>query len=160
MLLYRITKIKYLENFSGLGSSYKVGGRWNKAGTPVLYFALSPSLAMLEMANYTASPRMLTPSTVLGTYEIPDESPIKLFSTGHLPTDWAEFPYPVSTQALGDDWLQGNTEFGLSVPSCAVPATLERTLVVNPRHDLFTSRNVVLKEFSRDIFNPRAFIDV
>ena len=59
MFLFRICPERYLEDFSGLGASYQDGARWNFPGTPVMYFASTASLAMLEMAQYLPSPRLL-----------------------------------------------------------------------------------------------------
>ncbi len=77
MRIYRISKVDYLEKLTGLGGSYQHGARWNLPGTPVLYFSLSPVVAMLEMANYTSSPRMVPASYRMGVYEIPDDAPIE-----------------------------------------------------------------------------------
>ncbi|MFT4927875.1 MAG: RES domain-containing protein, partial [Phenylobacterium sp.] len=73
MRLYRICPLHFLENYSGLGGSYKDGGRWNLPGVPVMYFALSPSVALLEMANYLPSPRLVPASYRLGIYELDTE---------------------------------------------------------------------------------------
>ena len=66
MELFRITKAKYLENYSGRGKSFLEGARWNKAGQPVLYFAQSPSVAQLEMSHYLPSPQLVPKSYRLG----------------------------------------------------------------------------------------------
>ena len=66
----RIYRIEHLENFEGHGASFRRGGRWNMAGVPVLYFAESASVAMLEMANYLPSPRMVPVAYRLGVYEV------------------------------------------------------------------------------------------
>jgi len=156
MLIYRITKERYLENFTGLGGSYEDGARWNRPGTPVLYFGVSAPVAMLEMANYTTTPRMVPPSYRLGVYEIPDDAPIDYLEQADWPEDWDQFPHPESTQRLGDDWLQECSSLGLIVPSCAVPAGLGEIIVINPRHEL--ADQIRLVETRREIFNPRAFI--
>lgn len=155
MLIYRITKDKYLEVYTGLGGSYEEGARWNLPGTPVMYFALSAPVAMLEMANYTVTPRMVPPSYRLGVYEIPDDAPVDYLEPEHWPEGWADFPHPESTQRLGDDWLGERTGFGLIVPSCAVPAGLGEIMVVNPQHEF--AKQIKLVETRTDIFNPRAF---
>jgi len=72
MKLYRICPEQYLKNYTGLGASFKNGARWNNKGIPVLYFALSPSVAMLEMANYLPSPRFVPKSYCLGEYNLPN----------------------------------------------------------------------------------------
>lgn len=155
MLLFRITKEKYLETYSGLGGSYEDGARWNRPGTPVLYFGLSAAVAMLEMANYTSTPGMVPPSYRLGVYEAPDDAPVDRLEPADWPEGWADFPPPASTQAIGDQWLRETGHFGLIVPSCAVPEGLGEIMVVNPAHD--SIRLVRLIEARTDIFNPRAF---
>lgn len=157
MRLYRITSETYLENYQGLGASYKDGARWNRAGQPVLYFALSPATALLEMTQYIPSPRLVPVSYRLGIYGIPDETPILSLPDTSLPGDWAAYPYPPSTQAIGGDWLD-RVEVGLLVPSAAVPQGLEQTLVVNPRHpDVAMIR---LIDSTADLYNKRIFTGV
>ncbi len=158
MLIYRITKEQYLENFSGLGGSYEDGARWNMPGTPVLYFGLSAAVVMLEMANYTSTPRMVPPSFRLGVYEIPENTPIDRLEQTDWPEDWSQFPYSESTQAIGDQWLREGQKFGLIVPSCAISGDLGEVMVVNPAHE--TMRQIRLVEARSDIFNPRAFVGV
>ncbi|SOB74780.1 RES domain-containing protein [Marinobacter sp. LV10R510-11A] len=155
MLIFRITKKQYLNNLNGLGGSYEDGARWNKPGTPVLYFGMSAAVAMLEMANYTSTPRMAPPSFRLGIYEIADDTPIDRLEPEDWPEGWSQFPAPESTQEIGDQWLEKGGSFGLIVPSCAVSGGLGEVLVVNPRHSGIS--DVRLVEERSDIFNPRAF---
>ena len=155
MKLYRICPERFLENYSGLGASYKEGARWNGAGQPVLYFALSPATALLEMANYLPSPRLVPPSYRLGIYEIPDATVLDSVTDEQLPEDWAQFPYPRSTQKLGDQWLIGCASLGLVVPSTAVSAGLEQIVLINPKHQGVTE--ISLPESLSELFNKRSF---
>ena len=102
MQLYRICPQAYLQDFSGLGASYKDGTRWNSAGLPVLDFALSPTIALLERANYIPSPRLIPPSYRLGIYELTEQVNLDQLGVKQLPNDWAQYPDPKSTQTLGD----------------------------------------------------------
>ncbi|MDD9984143.1 MAG: RES family NAD+ phosphorylase [Gammaproteobacteria bacterium] len=70
MRLYRICHVRYLQDLRGLGASYRDGARWNEPGFPVVYFAETPSVAMLEMAHYLPSPRLVPPGYRLGVYEV------------------------------------------------------------------------------------------
>lgn len=155
MLLYRTAKQKYLEDLRGLGGSYANGARWNKPHTPVLYFAMSAAVAQLEMANYTSSPRMLPPSTRLGVYEIPDDTPVDRLNWNDLPDDWTHHPFPESTQEIGEQWFKSSEAFGLIVPSCAVAAGLGDIMVVNPAHNAID--DIKLIDTIADIYNSRAF---
>ncbi|MEO1672895.1 MAG: RES family NAD+ phosphorylase [Cyanobacteria bacterium J06631_2] len=155
MRLYRITKEKYLTNFSGRGKSFLDGARWNSPGIPVLYFACTPSVALLEMANYIISPRLVPKSYRFGIYELPDTSSSKTLSIGEMPSDWTDFPYPLSTQIVGSEWLLSNESLCLIVPSVAVPAGMENIAVVNPSHPEI--KDLKLTSIESDLYNKRAF---
>ena len=73
MRLFRICHARYLEDLRGLGASYRDGARWNEPGLPIIYFAETPSVAMLEMAHYLPSPRLVPLGYRLGVYEVSDE---------------------------------------------------------------------------------------
>ena len=155
MKLYRVTTVKYSENYSGQGASFLDGARWNDRGLPVIYFALSPSIAMLEMANYIPTPRLLPKGSVLGVYDLPDDVAIEKVSISGLASDWADFPYPASTQKLGSDFLRSRRALGLEVPSSAVTGGLENIVVVNPLHPDIDK--IQLIETHSQIYNVRAF---
>lgn len=155
MRIYRIIPDKFLKNYTGRGASFRDGARWNRPGQPVMYFTLSPATALLEMANYLTSPRLVPASFRLGIYEIPDTFSIHRLSDASLPQDWAGFPYPVSTQTLGGDWLDENKTAGLVVPSAAVPQGLEKVMVINPLHK--DCRKIKLVEATSELYNQRSF---
>lgn len=155
MQLYRICPEPYLDNYLGLGASYTDGARWNRPGQPVLYFSLSPATALLEVANYLPSPRLIPNSYRLGIFDVPDIGPFYTLPDSQLPGDWASFPYPSSTQALGGDWLDAGNDLGLLVPSSAVPKGLELIAVINPRHSACAS--IQLVKSTADLFNKRTF---
>ena len=154
MRLYRICPENLLENYSGRGASYQDGGRWNRAGLPVLYFACSASVAMLEMANYLRSPGLVPKSYRLGIFETGDTG-YEQWGIEDLPAGWNDYPYPAATQALGSRWLQATTSALLLVPSAAIPAGLENIALVNPAHP--DARQLKLVSVEKDIFNKRAF---
>jgi len=158
MRLYRITLERYLENYNGLGGSYRDGARWNRAEQPVLYFALLASTALLEMANYLPSPRLIPGHYRLGIYDVPDTAAFYRLPDDKLPSDWAAFPYPSSTQTIGGDWLDEGNELGLLVPSSAVPEGLELIAVINPRHPACAS--IQLEKSTAELFNKRTFTGI
>ena len=153
--LFRITRVQYSGDFSGLGASYRSGGRWNEAGVPAMYFANAPSVAMLEMANYLPSPRLVPHDYRLAVYEMADDAVMQHWSLDSLPVDWRDFPYPQSTQRLGSDWLNGATAPLLAVPSAAVPGGLENIVLANPR--CVTPGAMRLQSVETEIYNPRVF---
>lgn len=155
MRLYRISPEIYLNDLRGLGASYQDGARWNQAGQPVIYFALSASVAMLEMANYLPSPRLVPKSYRLGIYELPDTVSVFDLPTEQRPDDWAEYPYPISTQSLGGDWLDKGEELALLVPSAAVSGGLEKSAIINPRHP--ECSKIKLIDSTQELYNKRLF---
>ena len=155
MRLYRISPLSHLDNYQGLGASYKDGARWNKPGQPALYFAVSSATALLEMANYLPSPRLIPDSYRLGIYEVPDTVPFYTLPDSELPGDWALFPYPLSTQKIGAAGLDKCDELGLLVPSSAVPEGLENIAVINPLHPACSK--IKLIKSTPDLFNKLTF---
>ena len=133
MQLFRIVNKAFLQSYEGLGYSYQNGACWNRPGIPVLYFAPSPAIAMLEMANYL-EPQLIPSSYRLGTYELPDDVTYDSWKQNVLPGDWMNYPYPASTQQLGSRWLQDCEKALLFVPSAAITNGLENIIVFNPRH--------------------------
>lgn len=158
MFLYRICPERYLEEFSGLGASYQDGARWNLPGTPVLYFASTASLAMLEMAHYLPSPRLLPKNYRLGIYSLPNNLKIEKWTVDQLPKDWKQFPYPRTAQKKGDAWLRARSSVALSVPSAAVPGGLEFCIVVNPAHR--SAARLRLERSLTDIYSDRLFSEI
>ena len=157
MRLYRICHVDHLENYRGLGASYHAGGRWNQSGIPVLYFAETASVAMLEMANYLPSPRLVPPTWRLGVYEVAGNPSLERWTVEDVPADWDRFPHPPSTQRMGSDWLRQGSASLLVVPSAAVPGGLDNIVLASPtRLDAASIRLTAVRE---RLYNPRAFGD-
>lgn len=152
--LYRAVPLIYMKDFSGRGGSYREGARWNPPGFPVLYFATNPSLARLEMANYIPSPRLVPASFVLAEYWLEDSASVEEMSDP-LPSGWDAFPYPISTQNIGREWLQSQRSVGFLVPSVVDPLMVDRCMVLNPLHKEIAQLNYV--KHTAELFNPRAF---
>ena len=155
MQLYRICPAQYLEDYSGLGASYRDGARWNVQGIPVIYFATSASLAMLELANYLPSPRLVPANYRLGIYNLSGRAKVDTWRVEDLPAQWNEYPYPAATQQLGAAWLRSGTRVALQVPSAAVPGGLEKCVVINPRHSAINQLKLV--DQKHDIYSKRIF---
>lgn len=153
--IYRICRAEHLENFQGHGASYQYGGRWNSAGVPVLYFAESASVAMLELANYLPSPRLVPVAYRLGVYEIASSAPVRRLQVKDLPEGWNGFPHSQWTRQEGTDWLLHGKESLLTVPSAAIPGGLGNIVLISP-HRLAPTR-IRLVEALEDIYDLRAF---
>ena len=157
MRLYRICRVDHLESYRGLGASYKDGGRWNEQGIPVLYFAETAGVAMLEMANYLPSP-LIPPAYRLGVYEVAGKMPMERWTVNELPVGWDRFPYPAFTQRMGGDWLRQGAASLLAIPSAAVPGGLENIVLANPAR--LAAGSIRLHAVHERLYNPRAFAGV
>lgn len=155
MRLYRICRVEHLENHQGLGASYRDGGRWNEPGIPALCFAETASVAMLEMANYLPSPRLVPASYRLGIYEISGSPPMERWTVDDLPSGWGRFPYPLSTQRMGSDWLRRGRAPLLLIPSAAVAGGLENIVLASPAR--LDAASIRLSAVHEHLYNPRAF---
>lgn len=155
MRIYRICPVKHLENFEGKGASFLHGGRWNVAGVPVLYFAESAGVAMLEMANYLPSPRLVPATYRLGVYEVASSVPMTRWKVEDLPKDWNGFPHSPWTRKEGTEWLLRGKGSLLCVPSAAVPGGLGNLVLVSPHR--LAPPGIRLVEALEDIYDSRAF---
>jgi len=151
MRAYRIQKQIYASSFwrpSPLG-------RWNSAGTGVIYLCESNATALLEIAVHLRV-SLFSISWVYGGAEF-DESLIETVEDSFgLPKDWkavatAEAAFPLSTQMIGEKWVgQGKCPV-LSVPSVVLPES--RNFLINPNHTLF--RDVLFEAPKELPLDPR-----
>ena len=130
---WRLIKTKYLAAaWDGEGAK-RNGGRWNNAGTPVVYVSSTLALALVETLVHL-------PSGVLPAYTAIriefDESIIETLESKNLPVDWMNDPAPASTKALGDEWAAAAKKAILRVPSVVVP--MEFNYLLNPNHPDFS----------------------
>ena len=138
---YRITQTKYAPSaFDGEGARL-YGGRWNSAGTRMIYVAGSRSLATLEILVHTEDI-----ATLSGLYSIiPVTFADKLVARvkdSELPKDWSS-PEPVAaTQILGDSWVREQRSAVLEVPSAVTNE--EKNYLINPAHPDFRSISIGL----------------
>lgn len=129
---WRLTKTKYLATAWDGEGARRAAGRWNSAGTAVVYTSATLSLALAETLVHV-------PGGILPAYTaIPiefDQSLIRVVELNELPSDWASHPPPASTQAIGDTWVASSIAAILKVPSVVVP--VEFNYVINPGHGDF-----------------------
>jgi RES domain-containing protein len=133
LTVWRIVNHKHLKTaFTGEGARL-YGGRWNSAGTAMIYMAQSQSLAALELLVHLDSPTLLE-KYLLIPIEV-DSDLIMTLEASRLPANWRSQPVPPSTQAIGDAWVVERKSVVLSVPSVLVPD--ERNYLLNPKHPEF-----------------------
>jgi RES domain-containing protein len=143
---FRLVKAQYAPGLDGEGAK-KSPGRWNVAGTPMVYCASSASLAVLETFVHLP-PAMRRadkfPPLVLVTLDVVATGMTELSVTD--PYDLAQ------TRRAGTDWLTSMSGVGAWVPSQVVPA--DRNLLLNPRHPDFGSC-VTVVEMAPFTYDPR-----
>lgn len=155
MFLFRISHERYLADLSGLGASYQDGARWNSPGNPVVYFAGSSSVAMLEMANYIPNPKLIPKHFKLGVYKVEKTATVEAVTLDNLPEEWNRYPHKAHTRTLGDQWLKGCRSTLLEVPSASVPDGLESIFLLNPSHP--EASCIKLVNTIDSIYNERMF---
>ena len=147
MIVYRLCKVKYADDLSGIGAEL-TGGRWNHKGTRILYTSDSRALCTAEIAVHI--PIGLIPKDYfLITIEIPDEIVIKQINLESLPKNWKDFPYNGATQKIGEDFVSKGNFPVLKVPSAVVQGDFN--YLINPTHEDFKKIKIKSKElFSFD----------
>lgn len=130
MILYRLTKTKYLSTaWTGYGAK-EAGGRWNSVGTSMVYLSETASLTMLETLVHLHAAHILDYFTLL-RIDVPDAL-IQAASMDELPDSWAAEEAPPELAAYGDAWIFSKSSIALRVPSVLSP--VEYNYLLNPEH--------------------------
>ncbi len=149
MILYRFAHHKFAEDLSGTGAKLK-GGRWNLAGTPVLYTSSSISLALLEILVNTGSFEELQLFKLM-QLTLPADAHVYRIDTKNLKKNWLhDFEY---TQWMGTEIMQDKTSLAIACPSAVVQQ--EQNFLLNPAHKDYSK--IRLKEVSGFYFDERLF---
>lgn len=130
---WRIVKTRLAARaFDGEGAR-RYGGRWNSAGTRVVYTSQSVSLAVLELLVHLQASRPLASYSVRSVQFA--EGLVTSLDRASLPRDWRAFPTPTTLQRIGDDWIASAASVVLQVPSAIVED--ESNYMINPAHPDF-----------------------
>jgi len=150
MTLCRLTTKKHASSaFTGEGARI-AGGRWNQAGTAVVYVSGSLALAALEQFVHLTKAGLHI-EFVTFKVDVPDEVAIDVLEKPRLPRNWRQEPVPEETQKLGSQWVKEGRALLLQVPSVLVPS--EYNFVLNPAHSDYRKMRIHGPEpFS---FDPR-----
>lgn len=144
MRCFRLVDEDYLEAaFSGEGARL-YGGRWNSPGVAVVYTAQSLSLAQMELLVHLEAEAVLRGHWRYFAVDVAPRAIIACESWIDLPPDWAAWPAPAATQAIGDRWIAESVSVALSVPSAVTPG--ERNLLLNPAHPEYAAVLVAAPE--------------
>lgn len=151
MNAFRLARAPYAHSLSGRGAALK-GGRWNSPGVEMLYTAENRSLAMAEVAvHFTLA--TLPADYMMVSLDIPDGLSIQELPASNLPASWNAFPHLLTTQAIGDKFIQENKFLLFRVPSAVVQGDFN--LLLNPAHKDFHSIRILRVEpfpFDQRIF--------
>lgn len=150
MRLYRICRAPYIA-LDGDGPRL-YGGRWNRAGRPVVYTASTLALAALEYLVHV-DPDDVPDDLIALTIELPDSLAREVVAPPTLPPGWEHVPEHPSCQDVGDRWLTLAATVALEVPSAPIPE--ERNLLLNPRHP--DAKRIVVAIQRPFVFDPRLF---
>ncbi len=152
MLVYRLQQSKYSQSrvdiLSGEGAR-RLGGRWSKVGTQLIYTAATPELALLEVLVHLEGtpPEDLPPLSII-TLQIPDEDILKV-KIQDLPKHWQEVPPSESLQDFTKTWLDEAKFLTMQIPSVVMPKS--NNYLLNPLHLAIKEVNIVeIEPFSLD----------
>jgi RES domain-containing protein len=129
MILFRISRCKYIDDLSGTGTRIN-GARWCSPGRPGVFLPSSRALAMLEVLVHL-QPLFLPDDFCLAEIEIPENGIIRADLT-LLPSDWRNMSAPAQLKNIGDDFLREQKYLALKLPSAIV--TAEYNFLINPLH--------------------------
>ncbi|MBC5809951.1 MAG: RES family NAD+ phosphorylase [Candidatus Eremiobacteraeota bacterium] len=133
MIAWRIAKRPYSSPeavLSGEGA-WRLGGRWNARGLPLVYAATNSSLALLEtLVNVSA--HNLAESLVIVPIDVPDDAPSGSIDASRLPELWQERDRSACSK-IGSKWIVDKSELVLRVPSATNP--LDQNILINPLHE-------------------------
>lgn len=139
MNVFRLTRSKYQHDFSGRGAAIS-GARWNSAGTEIIYTSESRALAMAEVAVHVAL-HELPDDYIMLEISIPDDIVFAPeIDPEQLPADWKQFPPSLSTQLIGDRFIDANDHCLLRVPSAIVKG--DYNILINPQHPDFAKISI------------------
>jgi RES domain-containing protein len=124
MILWRISRFRDL---SGEGGRL-FPGRWNFAGTAIVYLTGSAASALLEICVHTPAGDV-PPSFTLLKIAGPEVA-VEDIGLSSLPSRWVDSVE--ATQRMGAEWVKGGRTALLRVPSALVPETWNYLL--NPLH--------------------------
>jgi len=120
--------------FDGEGARH-YGGRWNLAGTLIVYTSGSLSLAALDLFVHVDIE--LAPTRLVAiAADIPVELETERVDVGKLPRNWRTYPAPEALKNLGTAWAARRATAILAVPSVVIPE--EHNYLLNPGHPDFS----------------------
>lgn len=105
-------------------------GRWNTAGTPMVYCSDSIAHAILEVIGHFRTDQAERTRFVVRV-DVPDSVWCDCGSMNVVP-EWDQQPYGNASQHAGSAWAVGKSSALMRVPSALVPE--ENNILINPLH--------------------------
>ena len=139
MLVYRISKCKYIEELSGLGAA-TYGDRWSGKGTYIVYTAQNPSLALLESVVHIS--KIAGMSYCMVTLDIPDDNILDI-RLPDLPAGRENNPPAEMLKEFGNKFVREGKYLAMKVPSAILFE--ESNILLNPNHRDFEKVKIVSK---------------
>lgn len=129
MRVWRVCSKRH-QRFDGEGARF-YGGRWNHAGTAIVYTSASLALAALELFVHVDIDLIPTDLVAIST-DIPDSVVTENVKIENLPRNWRRYPTPDALKDIGTAWAAKGSIAILAVPSAIIPE--ERNYLLNPAH--------------------------
>ncbi|MBI3208234.1 MAG: RES family NAD+ phosphorylase [Candidatus Solibacter usitatus] len=127
MILWRVSNHPNLDGTGGLRAS----GRWHTQGRRIVYCALNPATALVEvMVHLEIDAEDLPESLQYLEIDVPLSVSMETLDVGSLGETWQS--RSEVTRRAGDEWLRSGRTALLRVPSVVVPATWN--FLINPLH--------------------------
>lgn len=133
MVVYRLIRQRYQETPLSAEGAFRVGGRWNPPGYPILYTSATPELALLEVLVHL-NPADQKPSFCWVVLDVPD--PGLVVFAADLDPNWYETDQYRTTQVHLRDWLSQPSCITVQVPSAVVE--LSANYLIHAIHPSFT----------------------
>ncbi len=137
MFVWRINR-EIHNPLSGEGARLH-GARWNRKGVPVVYTALNPALAVLEMLVHI-DPEGVPDDLRIFRIRLPDDTGILEIKDSDLPSDWKEEESACLNHLESAGW---QSYAAIKVPSAIIDHDFN--LILNPAHEDFKQVNVYEK---------------
>lgn len=129
---FRLVKAKHAGTaFSGEGARL-AGGRWNLAGTPLVYTSESLSLAALETFVHL---QPVDKRIRYVWFQVSIPANVSIDKLTSIPKSWRDSPPSEATQSAGSRWVKHAAAAALRAPSILVPG--EHNVLLNPLHPQF-----------------------
>ncbi|BFM18773.1 hypothetical protein R50073_49560 (plasmid) [Maricurvus nonylphenolicus] len=151
MILFKIIHKDFVSGWADYQKtgSFRNGARWNSPGTPVMYLSSNIQNAMLEIANYSISPRMANKLFRMAVFEF---ASLRLYemSPEDLPVTWNADEHGTDTQEIGDKLLSSDSYDGFMAPSAAINNDIVRHPLNDVRRSAYGNVIVNIEKYGQD----------